>query len=576
MKKPRFVAVYPGRFQPFHRGHFSVYQSLVQKFGQDNVFIVTSNKTEKIRSPFNFQEKKKIITELYDIPEDNIVQVKNPYNPTELLGLFTDHPTFITIIGEKDKNRLKDYVDVFSRTDKLENHKDFPLSQGDQKAFVLYATDRSGISSSDFRIKFAKMKDKDTFKDYFGTYDLDIFTLMSSKIKSSLFTEYNNAEMILEGGAFGHINHIYESPDVTFGDIKSFINSLSDGSIKSYTEKVDGQNLLFTYKRDEFVYSRNKSQIKSPLNIDELGSFLAPKDNIRKVFINSIETLEDKLQTIPSDKLNEIFEDGNKWYSIEIISKDLPNVFNYKDDQIVIHGSLLFDEDANFLKFDENDGTNLWNRLKNSSSKILPPIKAEFPRLSKTLSSTFKDRIQELQDEYSLRDSDKVSEFTRKALKNSIKMKAKEFNYNVDSELLDDIAARWAYEPITQLRDIKRKIKNSDFLSWFSENDKNGKLWKAVMWELEKIIFELEIASLRNIKPKIQISESSKSKIISKIKSSKDDTLKRKIEELGGEESIFPFEGIVLDFNGEMIKMTGIYQLINNIVNKERSKTEIE
>ena len=57
-----FVVVYSGRFQPFHKGHYATYQNLCKKFGKDKVFIGTSNKTDNRQSPFNFKEKKIIMT----------------------------------------------------------------------------------------------------------------------------------------------------------------------------------------------------------------------------------------------------------------------------------------------------------------------------------------------------------------------------------------------------------------------------------------------------------------------------------------------------------------------------------
>ena len=35
------LVVYPGRFQPFHKGHKAVYDGLVKKYGRDRVFIAT-------------------------------------------------------------------------------------------------------------------------------------------------------------------------------------------------------------------------------------------------------------------------------------------------------------------------------------------------------------------------------------------------------------------------------------------------------------------------------------------------------------------------------------------------------
>ena len=73
------VVVYSGRFQPFHKGHYNTYQNLVKKFGKENVFIGTSNKVDAAKSPFNFKEKKLIMTTMFGIPSNKIVQIKNPY-----------------------------------------------------------------------------------------------------------------------------------------------------------------------------------------------------------------------------------------------------------------------------------------------------------------------------------------------------------------------------------------------------------------------------------------------------------------------------------------------------------------
>ena len=62
-----YVVVYSGRFQPFHKGHYATYQHLVKKFGKDNVYIGTSDKTDNQKSPFNFKEKKTIMTKMFGI-----------------------------------------------------------------------------------------------------------------------------------------------------------------------------------------------------------------------------------------------------------------------------------------------------------------------------------------------------------------------------------------------------------------------------------------------------------------------------------------------------------------------------
>ena len=35
----KVIVIYPGRFHPFHKGHKSVYDTLIKRFGKQNVFF---------------------------------------------------------------------------------------------------------------------------------------------------------------------------------------------------------------------------------------------------------------------------------------------------------------------------------------------------------------------------------------------------------------------------------------------------------------------------------------------------------------------------------------------------------
>ena len=107
LTKNNVVVVYPGRFQPFHKGHHHSYSQLVREFGKKNVFIATSNKIEAGRSPLGFKEKKVIMTTMFSIPSSQIVQVKNPYAPSEILNKYDPDSTVLVVaVGEKDSSRL--------------------------------------------------------------------------------------------------------------------------------------------------------------------------------------------------------------------------------------------------------------------------------------------------------------------------------------------------------------------------------------------------------------------------------------------------------------------------------------
>jgi hypothetical protein len=100
---PQLVVLYPGRFQPFHLGHGEVFRDLQSKFGRDNVYIATSNKTEIPKSPFNFSDKS-IFMHAAGIPSDRILEVVSPY---KLPAQFDPANTiFIAAVGAPDAQRL--------------------------------------------------------------------------------------------------------------------------------------------------------------------------------------------------------------------------------------------------------------------------------------------------------------------------------------------------------------------------------------------------------------------------------------------------------------------------------------
>lgn len=104
----RTVAVYPGRFHVFHQGHKAVYDSLVNQFGADNVYIATSAKQNDTDSPFTFSDKVAMMTKM-GVPPSRIIQVTNPYKITEmvnLLGLNPETDRLVYALGAKDAERF--------------------------------------------------------------------------------------------------------------------------------------------------------------------------------------------------------------------------------------------------------------------------------------------------------------------------------------------------------------------------------------------------------------------------------------------------------------------------------------
>ena len=85
LAEPQLLVIYPGRFQPFHKGHAAVYQGLVGKYGRNNVFIATSGKTGDDKHPFTFSEKLYFM-QLQGVPADRVVEATQPYQIETVLA----------------------------------------------------------------------------------------------------------------------------------------------------------------------------------------------------------------------------------------------------------------------------------------------------------------------------------------------------------------------------------------------------------------------------------------------------------------------------------------------------------
>lgn len=101
------LVVLPGRFQPAHKGHLSVYDYLCNKFGDRNVYIATSNAQSPLSSPFSFADKVEMWTHL-GVPASHIVQVRNPYNPVEITSEVPDPESTALVLAISEKDMMGD------------------------------------------------------------------------------------------------------------------------------------------------------------------------------------------------------------------------------------------------------------------------------------------------------------------------------------------------------------------------------------------------------------------------------------------------------------------------------------
>lgn len=193
----QLVVVYPGRFQPFHRGHKEVYDHLCKRYGHANVWIASSNKVDPPRSPFNFKEKLAMM-QLTGVSADRVVQSTQPYRAEELLGSWDPTQTrVIFAVSAKDMAEDPRFRFGVKRDGTATYYQPMPQRPQDMvtmdqhgyidvvPTFEFKILGQPMQSASDLRAMFAAADEptqKLIVKQLFGAYDPTIYDIMREKI----------------------------------------------------------------------------------------------------------------------------------------------------------------------------------------------------------------------------------------------------------------------------------------------------------------------------------------------------------------------------------------------------------
>lgn len=198
----KVLAIYPGRFHPFHRGHKSVYDWLVKKFGSANVYITTTSVIDPIKSPFSFEEKKQMMV-LSGIPSEKILNVKNNYNITEITRLLPDldvkNTAVFFTVSEKDMNEEPRFS-TFTKKDgtptylqKIPTDQSQIASAARHGYLIVAPTENFELigkkisSASEIRRLFSSSTPdvkRKIFTDMFGSFDEKLFKVLSDKLQN--------------------------------------------------------------------------------------------------------------------------------------------------------------------------------------------------------------------------------------------------------------------------------------------------------------------------------------------------------------------------------------------------------
>lgn len=215
MGKKLFI-IYPGRFQIFHKGHRGVYDYLSTKYGGSDVYITTSNKVEPPKSPFNFEEKRKMMM-LTGIPSSKIIQVASNYNIENLVKMIPiniKRDSIIFAVSLKDMMEDPRFSKFTKKDGTLTYLQPLPKKENQLKPAIEHGYIEvvpttefkvlgvTASSASELRHKYATLStaDKKHFiADLFGNYSPEIYDILNNKLGGLTEKQRNGIKKLIIG-----------------------------------------------------------------------------------------------------------------------------------------------------------------------------------------------------------------------------------------------------------------------------------------------------------------------------------------------------------------------------------------
>jgi hypothetical protein len=399
----------------------------------------------------------------------------------------------------------------------------------------------------------------------------------------------NQKELLLCGGAYGHLMHLYDNRELTFVELKSVLSSASRGKLEKATEKTDGMNLVFSWSvlENRLKVARSAGDIKGGgMDAAKLAARFQDRGNITEAFNNAFSVLAQAIGVISDNVKVKVFgKDAEFWYSIEVIYSLNPNVINYDKNYLVFHAHGFFYLDADGNVAQETDATGIdlleayidkmQEAVEKTSWRVSAPQIARLKGLSdKTVLSNSLAKISTAQANAGVSDNKTIDDylhslFTREATKLGFEP---EVTKAIVSRCLGD-------EGAPGLNEIKKLVGKEGFPRTSEFVKSSQTMLSSFIEPIEVAVHELSVELLKGLKSVMVASHdvevnrlrSEVSAAINAIEKSGNqqaiDILNKQLKKLGGLDKIASSsEGIVFRFKGNVYKFTGSFAPVNQIL----------
>tara|TARA_Y100001973_G_scaffold92277_1_gene141810 strand:+ start:2118 stop:5135 length:3018 start_codon:yes stop_codon:yes gene_type:complete len=403
-----------------------------------------------------------------------------------------------------------------------------------------------------------------------------------------------STNVVQEGGLGGHMNHLYDDPDLSFGEMKQIFLAAASGELEG-TQKVDGQNIFLSYSlaRGQAIAARNKTHLKAGgMGAAELAKFFEGRGSLQKAFMDGFQAFEEAVASFSEEEIVGAFgQDGEIYYSAEVIEPANANVIDYDEQVLNIHRSghgKVDRETANVTATDKDPEMQKSSAVLDAAISKVENTKqsnnfrvqrGSIEKLQSVLDGEHAQRAISKLDSIVGGDAETVGEYVVKKLKPIIQK-----NVNLPKDKQNMLIQKILGAKGVNKREIKKGLDEKDQAAVEQLISQGKIMLKQIIKPIEMVVHDFAVDALegmqsifmlgaqdkkvQNLRDKVAaeikaIEASGDEASMSKLKSQLE---KMKYAEKGLEGITTAAEGFVFDFNGKTYKLTGNYAPINQIL----------
>jgi nicotinamide mononucleotide adenylyltransferase len=423
-------------------------------------------------------------------------------------------------------------------------------------------------------------------------------------------------------GLTGHIDHLYENPDLTLEDIVRIYRDISEnrGDIQIY-EKVDGYNIYLSYsvKDKKAKLLRNNGHIKTGgITIDELKEEFTSKkiqsnkkpvpSNVVRTYtelLGFFEKIVDLAFSTPEQK-QLIFGADNQgnpqfFFNVELIDPNSPNVIKYSRKMLIFHklGNIKVDSSKGIIETSDTDEisqkfTELSKIFGKSSSASGIEITQDKPsKIDRVNNRAIESELAALRKEfmkYDLDMKDTLGKYFIKRIESYLldkkaRLDNRQTEFVVKSILSVGLGSRHVKKPRINEFFATTSMQDSGDIKNFTNEEPAKEIFKTIKAPIEKIMFDCSSILLDKYES-IYVSDSKQTaedivslinKSIENINTSgtaeQKNKMNKQLDKLRGSSVSFgelvnnPVEGLVFRYKDHTYKITSSFGPVNQIVN---------